>query len=46
MAEYHAGTDIEIPNAVPTSGFRNAIKNPKRYMKHNAITLEDVSESA
>jgi len=46
MPEYHPGTEIEIPDAVPTSGFRNAIKNPKRYMKHNAVTLGDVCEAA
>mmetsp|Transcript_1345 Transcript_1345/g.1533 ORF Transcript_1345/g.1533 Transcript_1345/m.1533 type:complete len:534 (-) Transcript_1345:26-1627(-) len=45
MPEYHPGTDIEIPDAIPTSGFRNAIKNPKRYMKHNGITLEEVCEA-
>mmetsp|Transcript_97752 Transcript_97752/g.226662 ORF Transcript_97752/g.226662 Transcript_97752/m.226662 type:complete len:533 (-) Transcript_97752:110-1708(-) len=46
MPEYHPGTEIEIPDAVPTSGFRCAINNPKRYMKHNGKTLEDVCDAA
>eukprot|EP00441_Pelagodinium_beii_P045717 CAMPEP_0197624252 /NCGR_PEP_ID=MMETSP1338-20131121/3965_1 /TAXON_ID=43686 ORGANISM="Pelagodinium beii, Strain RCC1491" /NCGR_SAMPLE_ID=MMETSP1338 /ASSEMBLY_ACC=CAM_ASM_000754 /LENGTH=543 /DNA_ID=CAMNT_0043194361 /DNA_START=62 /DNA_END=1693 /DNA_ORIENTATION=+ len=46
MPEYHPGTDIEIPNGVPTSGFRNAIPNTKRYMKHNKVQLKDVCEAA
>jgi [acyl-carrier-protein] S-malonyltransferase len=46
MAEYHPGTTIEIPDAVPTSGFRNAIKNEKRYMKHNSQTIEKVCEAS
>jgi len=46
MPEYHPGTDIEIPNGVPTSGFRNAIPNTKRYMKHNNVQLKDVCEAA
>jgi [acyl-carrier-protein] S-malonyltransferase len=45
-AEYHPGTDIEIPDAVPTSGFRNAIRNTKRYMKHNRQTVEKVAEAS
>jgi len=45
MPEYHAGTDIEIPSAVPTSGFRNAIPNTKRYMRHNTIELQEVCEA-
>mmetsp|Transcript_156565 Transcript_156565/g.277803 ORF Transcript_156565/g.277803 Transcript_156565/m.277803 type:complete len:536 (-) Transcript_156565:125-1732(-) len=46
MPEYHPGTDIEIPDAVPSSGFRNAIANTKRYMKHNEQTIEYVCEAA
>jgi len=46
MPEYHPGTDVEIPDAVPTSGFRNAIANTKRYMKHNNVTIEQVCEIA
>lgn len=46
MAEFHPGTDIEIPNAVPASGFRCAIPNPKRYMKHNSQTIADVCTAA
>jgi [acyl-carrier-protein] S-malonyltransferase len=46
MVEYHQGTDIIIPDAVPTSGFRNKIANVKRYMKHNKITIENVCEAA
>mmetsp|Transcript_90258 Transcript_90258/g.142603 ORF Transcript_90258/g.142603 Transcript_90258/m.142603 type:complete len:539 (+) Transcript_90258:60-1676(+) len=46
MAEYHPGTTVEIPDAVPTSGFRNAIKNEKRYMKHNSQTIEKVCEAS
>jgi len=46
MPEYHPGTDIEIPDGVPTSGFRNAIPNTKRYMKINKITLADVCNAA
>jgi len=46
MPEYHPGTDIEIPDAVPMSGFRNAIPNPKRYMKHNKTTIDDICEAA
>eukprot|EP00933_Yihiella_yeosuensis_P008390 TRINITY_DN113801_c0_g1_i1.p1 TRINITY_DN113801_c0_g1~~TRINITY_DN113801_c0_g1_i1.p1 ORF type:complete len:555 (-),score=159.18 TRINITY_DN113801_c0_g1_i1:31-1695(-) len=46
MPEYHSGTDIEIPNAVPTSGFRCAIPNTKRYMKHNDVRIKDVCEAA
>jgi [acyl-carrier-protein] S-malonyltransferase len=46
MAEYHPGTTVVIPDAVPTSGFRNAIKNEKRYMKHNSQTIEKVCEAA
>jgi [acyl-carrier-protein] S-malonyltransferase len=46
MAEYHPGTTVEIPDAVPTSGFRNAIKNEKRYMKHNSVTIEKVCEAS
>eukprot|EP00931_Biecheleriopsis_adriatica_P051004 TRINITY_DN2954_c0_g1_i1.p1 TRINITY_DN2954_c0_g1~~TRINITY_DN2954_c0_g1_i1.p1 ORF type:complete len:548 (+),score=162.08 TRINITY_DN2954_c0_g1_i1:94-1737(+) len=46
MPEYHPGTDIEIPNGVPTSGFRNAIRNTKRYMKHNKVDIKDVCEAS
>jgi len=46
MPELHPGTNVEIPDGVPTSGFRNAIPNPKRYMKHNAMTIEMVCEAA
>jgi len=46
MPEYHPGTDVEIPSAVPTSGFRNAIPNKERYMKHNGVTLAAVCEAA
>eukprot|EP00927_Polykrikos_kofoidii_P010008 TRINITY_DN1421_c0_g1_i3.p1 TRINITY_DN1421_c0_g1~~TRINITY_DN1421_c0_g1_i3.p1 ORF type:complete len:553 (+),score=119.39 TRINITY_DN1421_c0_g1_i3:83-1741(+) len=46
MPEYHRNTDIEIPDAVPTSGFRSAIHNTKRYMKHNKKTLEEVWKAA
>jgi len=46
MAEYQPGTDIVIPNNVPTSGFRCAIPNSKRYMKHNKKTLADVAEAS
>jgi len=46
MPEYHPGTDIEIPSGVPTSGFRNAIPNTKRYMKHNLVDLKAVCEAS
>lgn len=46
MPEYHAGTDIEISSAVPTSGFRNAIPNTKRYMRHNQVELQELCEAA
>jgi len=46
MPEYHPGTDIAIPNGVAKHGFRNAIKNTKRYMKTNAKTLEEVARAA
>ncbi|CAJ1341755.1 unnamed protein product [Effrenium voratum] len=46
MPEYHPGTDIEIPSGVPSSGFRNAIPNTKRYMKHNLVELKGVCEAA
>ncbi|CAE8600685.1 unnamed protein product [Polarella glacialis] len=46
MPEYHPGTDIEIPDAVPTSGFRCAISNTKRYMRHNAVKVKEVCEAA
>jgi len=46
MPEYHPGSDVEIPDAVPTSGFRNAIPNKQRYMKHNGVTLASVCEAA
>jgi len=46
MPEFHAGTDIEIADAVPASGFRNAISNTKRYMKHNDVTIAYVCEAA
>jgi [acyl-carrier-protein] S-malonyltransferase len=46
MPEYHPGTDIEIPDNVPQSAFRNAIPNVKRYMKHNKKTLDDVAEAS
>jgi [acyl-carrier-protein] S-malonyltransferase len=46
MPEYHPGTDIEIPDNVPGSAFRNAIPNVKRYMKHNTKTLDDVAEAS
>jgi len=46
MAEVHPGTDIIIPDAVPTSLFRSAIPNTKRYMKHNKKTLEMVCHAS
>jgi len=46
MPEYHPGTDIEIPDNVPMSYFRNAIQNTKRYMKHNNVSISDVCEAA
>jgi len=46
MPEYHPGTDIEIPNGVPTSGFRCAIPNTKRYMKHNSTVIKEVCEAS
>jgi len=46
MPEYHPGTDIAIPDGVAKHGFRNAIKNTKRYMKTNAKTLEDVAKAS
>eukprot|EP00929_Paragymnodinium_shiwhaense_P094707 TRINITY_DN55475_c0_g1_i1.p1 TRINITY_DN55475_c0_g1~~TRINITY_DN55475_c0_g1_i1.p1 ORF type:complete len:548 (+),score=130.25 TRINITY_DN55475_c0_g1_i1:120-1763(+) len=46
MPEYHPGTDIEIPDAVPTSGFRCAIPNTKRYMRHNKKTVKHVCKAA
>lgn len=46
MPEFHPGTDIEINPDAPTSGFRNAIPNSKRYMKPNAQSLDWVCESA
>uniref|UniRef100_A0A7S1MAS5 Malonyl-CoA:ACP transacylase (MAT) domain-containing protein n=1 Tax=Alexandrium catenella TaxID=2925 RepID=A0A7S1MAS5_ALECA len=46
MPEYHAGTDVEIADGVPSSGFRNAIPNTKRYMKKNKWTVDDVATAA
>mmetsp|Transcript_85318 Transcript_85318/g.222020 ORF Transcript_85318/g.222020 Transcript_85318/m.222020 type:complete len:540 (+) Transcript_85318:56-1675(+) len=46
MPEYHPGTDVVIPDNVPMSHFRNAIPNTKRYMKHNNVSISDVSEAA
>jgi len=46
MPEFHPGTDVEISDAVPASGFRNAIPNTKRYIKHNDVTIEKVCETA
>eukprot|EP00490_Sorites_sp_Unknown_P000679 CAMPEP_0114653264 /NCGR_PEP_ID=MMETSP0191-20121206/9635_1 /TAXON_ID=126664 /ORGANISM="Sorites sp." /LENGTH=546 /DNA_ID=CAMNT_0001868235 /DNA_START=47 /DNA_END=1688 /DNA_ORIENTATION=+ len=46
MPEYHPGTDIEIPSGVPSSGFRNAIPNTKRYMKHNLVEIKAVCEAS
>lgn len=46
MPEYHPGTNIEIPDAVPTSAFRCAIPNPERYMRHNGQTIETVCQAA
>jgi len=46
MPEYHPGTDVVIPDNVPMGHFRNAIPNPKRYMKHNNVSISDVSEAA
>lgn len=46
MPEYHPGTDIKIPNGVPTSGFRCAIPNTKRYMKHNPVVIKEVCEAS
>lgn len=46
MPEYHPGTEIEIVDSIPTSGFRCALRNPKRYMKPNAKTLQDVGTAA
>lgn len=40
MPEMHPGSEIEIFDAVPTSAFRCAIPNTKRYMKHNKQSLE------
>eukprot|EP00913_Durusdinium_trenchii_P018358 g17246.t1 len=37
---------IEIPSGVPSSGFRNAIPNTKRYMKHNMVELRGVCEAS
>jgi len=45
-AECHPGTNVEIADAVPSSGFRNQIPNTKRYMMHNRVTLEQVCEAA
>lgn len=46
MQEFHPGTDIEINADVPSSGFRNAIPNTKRYMKTNNQTLDWVCEAS
>lgn len=46
MPEYHPGTDVEIPSGVPSSGFRNAIPNAKRYMKHNMVEIKAVCEAS
>eukprot|EP00438_Fugacium_kawagutii_P029953 Skav229971 [mRNA] locus=scaffold327:557669:562837:- [translate_table: standard] len=46
MPEYHPGTDIEIQSGVPSSGFRNAIPNTKRYMKHNLVDVKAVCEAS
>eukprot|EP00434_Breviolum_minutum_P007940 symbB.v1.2.007003.t1/scaffold419.1/size210307/9 len=46
MPEYHPGTDIEIPSGVPSSGFRNAIPNTKRYMKHNLVDMRSVCQAS
>jgi len=46
MPELHPGTTIEISDNVPTSGFRNAIPNSRRYMRHNAVSLQDVADAA
>jgi [acyl-carrier-protein] S-malonyltransferase len=46
MPEYHPGTDIEIPNGIPKSGFRCAIPNTKRYMKQNAVEIKEVCEAS
>eukprot|EP00928_Gymnodinium_smaydae_P032675 TRINITY_DN23601_c0_g1_i1.p1 TRINITY_DN23601_c0_g1~~TRINITY_DN23601_c0_g1_i1.p1 ORF type:complete len:562 (-),score=128.06 TRINITY_DN23601_c0_g1_i1:99-1784(-) len=46
MPEFHPGTDVEIPDAVPSSQFRCAIPNTKRYMKHNRQTLEMVCKAS
>jgi [acyl-carrier-protein] S-malonyltransferase len=37
---------MSIPDGVPTSGFRNEISNDKRYMKHNARTIDEVGRAA
>lgn len=36
----------DVPDGVPTTGFRNAIKNGKRYQKKNQRTLEEVGQAA
>jgi len=46
MPEYHPGTEIEIPDNVPLSKFRNAIPNTKRYMKHNSVSVSEVCEAS
>mmetsp|Transcript_91248 Transcript_91248/g.261160 ORF Transcript_91248/g.261160 Transcript_91248/m.261160 type:complete len:531 (-) Transcript_91248:62-1654(-) len=46
MPERHPGSDVEIVDGVPTSDFRCAIPNVKRYMKQNRWVLEDVAEAA
>jgi len=46
MPEVHPGTDIQIPDNVPMSAFRNAIPNPKRYMKHNNVSISDVCDAS
>jgi [acyl-carrier-protein] S-malonyltransferase len=46
MPEVHPGTDVEIPDGVPTSRFRCSIPNTKRYMKHNKRNLKSVCQAA
>jgi len=46
MPEYHPGSNIEIADGVPTSGFRCDFPNTKRYMRNNKWSAEDVAKAA
>ena len=46
MPEYHPGTDVEIQDAVATSGVGNKILNTKRYQRQNKVTIDQVCEAA